>query len=406
MGTLIKFELRKILGNKAGMAACVLAFALCMALVVGNLCTAVQRDVETSEVAQGFEAQQVFKRMALSHAGVLDDERVAADAAALDRANELASQVEGFADMDSQQIIDALGLEFWQQTRGVLNQQYYMELVGTLDAADPRATSLQDGAWARIQVNLNSDASEFTDAEKDYWNAKAAEVSWPLEYGYAGAWDNALAYANFAALCIVALCIALSGMFAGEYQAGTAAIVLPTRRGKRALPAAKVAAAFIFTTAYWWLCSLIAIAINVAVCGPEGLGLPAQVVFNFANPYALMVGQAMLLVYGLGYLVALGMAAFTLALSALMRSPMPVAVIPMAISFLGLMGLFVGWRPLAKLAMLTPISGLNYAFGRMISYAVGPLVADLPTVLAILYAAMVVAFVPLAMRAFRRHQVA
>jgi hypothetical protein len=42
----------------------------------------------------------------------------------------------------------------------------------------------------------------------------------------------------------------------------------------------------------------------------------------------------------------------------------------------------------------------------MVSYVAGPLVADLPTVLAILYGVMLVALVPLAMRAFRRHQVA
>lgn len=406
MGTLIKYELRKILGNRAGMAACALAFALCMALSVANLATEVQRDIGTGEVVQGFEVQQVLRQMELSHAGVLDDAHVAADTEALDRAEELSEQVDGFDNMDSQQIIDAYGLEFWQQTWGVLNQQYYMKLANALDAADPRAESLRDGARARIQSNLDNDYLGFTDAEKDYWSAKAAEVSWPLEYGYAGAWGYTLSFARFEALCIVALCVALSGVFAGEYQDGTAAVVLPTRRGKRALPAAKVAASLIFTTVYWWLCALVAIGVNVAVCGPEGLGLPAQVVFDFANPYALTVGQTVLLVCCLGYLVALGMAALTLALSALLHSPMPVAVIPMAYSFLGLMGLFIGWRPLAKLSMLTPIFGLNYAFGRMVSYAAGPLVVDLPGALALLYAVMVAAFVPFAMRSFRRHQVA
>ena len=49
----------------------------------------------------------------------------------------------------------------------------------------------------------------------------------------------------------MAACIAVSGVFAGEYQGGTASIVLPTLRGKRSLPVAKVFVSMLFATAYW-----------------------------------------------------------------------------------------------------------------------------------------------------------
>ena len=62
--------------------------------------------------------------------------------------------------------------------------------------------------------------------------------------------------------------------------------------------------------------------------------------------------------------------------------------------------------PLAKIALLTPFSGLSYEYIYMASYAVGPLVADLPTVLAALYAVLLVVSTPLAVRAFKLHQVA
>lgn len=406
MGTLIKFELRKILGNRAGMVACVCAFALLVALSVMNLAAAALRDFDTGEVAHGFAAQQVVKQRALSHAGVLDDARVATDAEALDHANELATQVDGFDNMDSQQVIDEYGLEFWRQTDGVRHDQYYYEVVGTLDCTDPRATSLQAGAEARLAGALANDQAAFGDVEEDYWMEKAAGIGWPLEYGYAGGWKNALDFLSFSALGIVALCMALSGVFAGEYQSGAAAIALPTRRGKRALPAAKVAAALLFALAYWCACAFVPLSVNLAACGADGWDLPLQVIDGFDNPYPFTVGQTVLLAYGLSLLVTFGMAALTLALSAKMRLSMPVAVIPMVITFLGLMGLFVGWQPLVKVSLLTPLSGLNYAFMRMVSYAVGSFVTDLPTVLAILYAAMLVVLVPLAMRTFKRHQVA
>ena len=115
------------------------------------------------------------------------------------------------------------------------------------------------------------------------------------------------------------------------------------------------------------------------------------------------MGYVVVASYALDYLVALGMAALTLLLSSRMQSAMPVAIIPMAIVFLGVLALFSA--PLAKVALLTPFSGLSYAFDAMVSYAVGPFVVDLPGVLAILYGVMLVASVPCAIRLFRTHQV-
>lgn len=407
MGTLIRFELRKILGNRAGMAACVLALALVAAIFLLNLLTYGMRDYFTGEYVEGLQAQEANRALVETHAGVLDDAHVAADAAELDRANELIAQTEDFYDKDSEQIIKEYGLEFWQQTLGVANQRYYMEIVGTLDSHNPRATSLEVGAKDRIEAALVAGMNgnhPYSDAAKEYWRSKAANIAWPAEFGYAEGWKSALSWQSFLALVIVAACIAISGVFAGEYQGGTAAVVLPTKRGKRTLPAAKVIASLIFVTCFWWLSVAVGVGINMAMLGPGGLELPVQIIFGYDNPYPLTVGQVAVLVYGLGWLVSLGMAAFTLWLSAKMRSTMPVAVAPLAIMFLGLLGLFSSLTD--RIAALTPLSVLDYSFSRMVSYDVGSLVVDLPTLAAILYALALVVLAPLAMRAFRRHQVA
>ena len=76
----------------------------------------------------------------------------------------------------------------------------------------------------------------------------------------------------------------------------------------------------------------------------------------------------------------------------------------MAVTFLGMLALFI--TPLAKIGALTPLAGMNYAFSRMLSYAAGSAVIDLPTALTILYACLLVVCIPLAMRFFKRHQVA
>jgi hypothetical protein len=128
------------------------------------------------------------------------------------------------------------------------------------------------------------------------------------------------------------------------------------------------------------------------------------VTLGLDNPYPLTVGQAVAASYALGYLVALGMAALTLLLSSRLQSSMPAAIVPMAFVFLGVIGLFS--TPLAKAALLTPFSGLSYAIDAMASYTIGPFVAGLPMKLAALYGIMLIAFVPLAIRSFRKHQVA
>lgn len=405
MGTLIGFELRKILGNKAGMVACALALALVSSMAVLNLASAVTNDYASGERMEGLVAQQAFHDWADAHAGTLTDERVAQDVAALERARELRAQNEEMEHLSGEEVIATYGADFYHATYALVCDDYYDKLENALEAAVPQATSLREGARARLELDLDLGLMNvpYTQAERDYWLEKASQVAWPTEYGYAGAWENSFDYASFLGLAIVALCIALSGVFAGEYQTRTAAVVLPTRLGKRALPIAKVLAALVFATAYWWFCAAVLVGINVAVCGPDGWGLPLQIA-GFSNPYAFTMGGALLRALLLGYLISLGMTALTLLLSARLRSTMPVAVIPMAVVFLGMFAMFI--TPLVKLAVLTPLSGMDWSFRNMVSYAVGPVVMDLPTVLAILYVAMLVVLTPLAMRAFRKHQVA
>jgi len=408
MGTLIRFELKKVLGNKAGVAACALAYALLVALAVAMLTTTSMRDHASGRIVHGLEAQQAYRLLEESHSGLLSDERIAADVATLERANQLAKETPGVFDLSEQEIIDTYGLELWQQTFGIINQHYYYEVVGTLDCASPRATSIQDGVQARLDGALDEGFEyyfPYSESERAYWHDKAQKVDWPIEYGYAGGWKNANELMDWAALAIIALCIALCGSFAGEYQNRTAAVVLPTKRGKSSLPTAKAVAAFIFTTVYWWFTVLSTLAIYLATCGADGASLPVQVVTHFDNPYPLTACQAVFMEYLLGYLLSLGMAAFTLFLSSRMRSTVAMTAIPMAMVFLGAFGTSI--NPIAKYMILTPMSAQVHIFTHsMPSYAVGSLVLDLPSLLAILYGTATVLFIPLAMRIFKRHQVA
>ena len=406
MGTLIIYELKKILGNRAGVVSCVLVLAMLVALTVLNYTSAETRDILTGALVHGAEAQRSIRDLRKTHAGLLSDERVASDAAVLDRANQLGEETPGMIELDDQQVIDMYGLEFWQQTRAVWEDGYYMEVVGTLDSVSPRATSLREGAKARVEGVLRQGLwgrVPYSDEEKAYWRTLEGGIDWPMVYGLERGWHDVLQWKGFSGLAVMAICIVLSGVFAGEYRDRMADVVLPTCRGKRALPAAKVVASFVFATAYWLLLAALVVGIRVLLYGVDGWDLPLQVSRGLDNPYPLTMGEAVVLSYALGYLVTLGMAALALHLSSRVRSTMPVAAVTMAIVFLGVVGLFA--TPAVKVALLTPFSALSYAYDEMVSYAAGPVVVDLPTALVCLYSIMVVMLTPLAMRAFARHQV-
>lgn len=409
MGTLIRYELKKIVGNRAGIVACAVAFVLLIAISAMNILATGAWDLRTGEYVTGMEAQDAIRFTERSHAGTLDGERVAADISAYDLAEDRwREDATHLSDLTGQQIIDEYGIDFWRDVDRVRSGAYYLRLdtAMTIDNKGTRAESLEEGVEVLNDRKLSSgylNYFPYSDAEREYWQDQAGRVEWPIEYGYIGAWDNIFNWSSFYALAIIACCIAVSGVFAGEYQDRTASVVLPTRRGKRFLPVAKATAALVFASAFWWLCVAAVWALCLGMLGTEGGGLPFQVL-DFVSPYPFTMAQVCGLIALVGWITCIGCTAFTLLLSSLLRSTMPVAVIPIVLIFLGVMAKLV--KPLAKLADLTPMSGLNDMFTGMASYAAGSVVLDLPQMLAVLYGTATVLCVPFAMRAFRRHQVA
>lgn len=408
MGSLIRFELKKIAGNRAGMIACAVALVLLVAMSVMNVLTTGAWDLRSGEYVTGMSAQDAIRYTEEGHAGVLDDERVAADIAAFDLAGNRWSQDAAYLEgLTGRQIIDEYGMDFWRNVVRVCMSEYYLRLDKVMtDDHGNRAQSLEEAARAFNAGELADGYLgyfPYTDAERDYWQAKISAIEWPITFGYAEGWNNIFSWTSFLALAVIACCIAVSGVFAGEYQNRTAAIVLPTKRGKRALPAAKAVAALIFANMFWWLCVACVWVLYLGLLGPDGGGLPFQV-FDFMSPYPLTVAQVCLIAILTGWVICMGCTAFTLLLSSRLRSTMPVAVAPIAIIFLGVVTNLV--TPLAKLADLTPMSGLNDMFTGMLSYAAGPIVLDLASALTVIYALLLVVCLPCAARAFRRHQVA
>ncbi len=132
---------------------------------------------------------------------------------------------------------------------------------------------------------------------------------------------------------ILAVCIVIAPVFAGEYQAKTDAVILCTKYGKTKLPWAKMIASYLFGISAFTIHVLAALSIVLGTFGWNGWNLQLQIA-NTIIPYPLTFLQAALVNLGVVYLVLSAIMAFTLVLSAKMKSPYMVLVVLAPVLFI------------------------------------------------------------------------
>ena len=275
-----------------------------------------------------------------------------------------------------------------------------------IDASGTVPLYAQVAASVEAEVEGSPGTWEYTPAEREYWLQKYADTEKPAVYGYAGGWTDILSCIDFLFLAIVAACVAAAPVFAGEYQERTVGVILATRHGKGRLVAAKLAASFLFSTCVYALFAAVVVGIPLAFfrrrrrtaapAGPaafhpvfshHGAGgghLPWHRLGNHAGHDGLRAAPFRAPALAAGHLRLVH------------RRGHAAAVLPTLPSSLANHAL-----------QLLPLNGLNYVnlFSEYVSYAAGPVVLDLQSALVAAYAVVTALAVPLAARAFRRHQV-
>lgn len=409
MATLIRYELRKILQNKFGIGACVLALLMVVGYCGAEGLTQLAFDLQSGHYVRGAEAIAVTRDRANAHT-LITPEQVEADLAAYD---EGLAVIDEFGDLSVEALYAQEGRDAAVARLRITGESYYGNLNaftmykaedGTI--ANEHDLSLAARRSLRESLAKNhGDGLPYTAAERALWESRLSKVEFPLRWGYAAGWEQFTTGISIMTVAIIAVCIALSSVFAGEYQTGTAAITLPTLHGKSKSVRAKVAASLLFALAYYTVCAVICAAVTFGFFGTDGSDLPVQV-DTIWSPYGLSMGQYGLITLALGYLVLLGCAAVTLLISSKVRGPMPAAVIPMAVIFLGII-VATFFPPLERIMALLPWNVLEGNICEsLVSYGIGPVAVDRLVVVPVLYLLVVVACVPLAMRSFARHQLA
>lgn len=417
---LIGFELKKLLVRRTSLVACAgILLMLCGIMALNIVQTRAVSD--SGDVLNGAAAIAQQKAQADAHAGVLTVERVQEEVTAY---RELAfskvspDEVAGLSDEAAYALMrQAYGDEEFH----AIYDPYYPYLlspwrVGSLEPYQVAAqldAGAADGFYGAVADKLQRTLDDgmggtwvYSDAERAYWTEKQAAVDEPFAYGYAGGWGDVLACIGFLSFAMVAICVALTPVFAGEYQDRTDAVLLSSRYGRSKLVVAKIVASLAFATAYFALSTAVVMGVALAFFGAEGADLPVQVL-SLGIPYNLTMAEATFAAVGIAYLMTLGFAAFTLLLSSKLHSQLAIFAIDTALIFLTGMIPVGGNALLLHALYLFPINALvdQVLYNSLVSYQVGPFAFDLIGVVVAMYVLVLAICIPLAARAFRRHQV-
>ncbi len=88
---------------------------------------------------------------------------------------------------------------------------------------------------------------KYSKAEKKYWDKKANITKGPYEYGYFRGWHHINESLDIFMLVIVAIGIAISGVYSNEYETGADAVLLSSKYGKTKLVAGKIIVSLLFS---------------------------------------------------------------------------------------------------------------------------------------------------------------
>lgn len=199
-------------------------------------------------------------------------------------------------------------------------------------------------------------------------------------------------------------------VFASDYSTGADDIQRCTRYGCKRLGKSKLLAAMTLSTALYIICSAVFVALTLAVYGDDKTS--AQLALDALVLGDLTMNDVLLLTLGAGLLSVLAMTAFTLWLSARMRSSVAVLAAALAVAMAPTF-LIVLMRDSALgdwLRLLLPSGGLGLGTGMLVDIQVGKFLTLGPLAVWTPFAALAVpaleapTFTLLARRAYVRHE--
>lgn len=413
MGSLIKFEFRKIYKKRMNMVVSCITIFLIAVFGIANITQSYTYN-EKGEKVSGKLYVKYMKQIAKTSGGELTNEKAQDILAEYQHMVATPGYYEGegedghFTDeiycsyflphrqilLDIAHVYDDPGVQTWGSNLDKLS----------LNDIKPLYEAKKD----RFQMILEAGSGDwnYTTAEKQYWTKQYDKIAEPVTYGYAEGWSTWFDMAGFFFYVLVGMFIIMSTVYAGEYEQKADHIILTTRYGKSKVIVAKNVAAFL----YGFLLSTACILIMALICfgwyGVEGASLPVQSIY-FQSAYPLTNVQAVLLYAIMYYLVSFMMIAMTLWLSARMKNGLSVLAVMLLFAFVPIfMNESVTNGLYNHILALLPYNAIqDGGYNTILSYPFGSCVLNYMNMRIVVYLILTVVVVPFAGRAFRRHEV-
>ncbi len=413
MGSLIKFEFRKIYKKRMNMVVSCITIFLIAVFGIANITQSYTYN-EKGEKVSGKLYVKYMKQIAKTSGGELTNEKAQDILAEYQHMVATPGYYEGegedghFTDeiycsyflphrqilLDIAHVYDDPGVQTWGSNLDKLS----------LNDIKPLYEAKKD----RFQMILEAGSGDwnYTTAEKQYWTKQYDKIAEPVTYGYAEGWSTWFEMAGFFFYVLVGIFIIMSTVYAGEYEQKADHIILTTRYGKSKVIVAKNVAAFL----YGFLLSTACILIMALICfgwyGVEGASLPVQSIY-FQSTYSLTNVQAVLLYAIMYYLVSFMMIAMTLWLSARMKNGLSVLAVMLLFAFVPIfMNESVTNGLYNHILALLPYNAIqDGGYNTILSYPFGSCVLNYMNMRIVVYLILTVVVVPFAGRAFQRHEV-
>lgn len=199
------------------------------------------------------------------------------------------------------------------------------------------------------------DRQLLTQKEKDFWKSEEEKLEWPLVFYYKEGWWNLFDCMNtIGLLALTGVAICLSGVFTEEHSRKTDQLILCSKYGRKPIYWAKFLAGTAFSLLLCFLLIGIAFVWEFVLYGAEGFGASFQLIAADYS-YALLVGEGVLVAYGMVIAATVLTGVFVMMLSELIRSNIGTLSIVVGIILLSLFfNMPVQYRVLSQLWSYLP----------------------------------------------------
>lgn len=336
MGTLLKFEMKKILMKKSTVVTFVILYVLQLFLAIsGSLGSTYVDDVF---VETHMERNRIDREHGIALSGrAIDDEL-------------LAEVQEAYAKID------------WSNREYLLTDTYrnevrrYAEVITHLKACYGKSLFSADNLNEEVLYGLREqsresmwESYELSEQEKAYWQEKDRDVEIPFTYEYALGFEMVLDMTGGYMTCMLItffIAISMVTVFTDEHTRKTDQLILCARYGRRKAYFAKILAGGLVVFGVNLLFTVTLAAGKFISYGAEGMGAAIQAVMAPWYSYPLTIGQAFVLMVSLLLLSGIMVAVFAMLLAEILRNS------------IGAMAVIVGLLFAARMIPIPPSFGV------------------------------------------------